>query len=439
MAIKCFEIEFSELAKIQSLFLTTRIRSYHSGNEVNLMPFSFFIKDEKFSLGQIKKEDYENCGTYPVIDQGQDYIAGYSDEEGLVYSGKLPVIVFGDHTRIFKYVDFRFIQGADGIKVIQPNENKVNSKFFYYLLRKVGVADRGYNRHFSILKKAKYPALEKPIQDQIVAQIEPIEQKIKDLKNQIKKPQEVINQVFAREFGFNMKRFEELSKEKFFHADLTSVIKNQELRFSVKHSLYSLSLIKILNNGSFLKFGKLLLEQPQYGANESGKDYSDGDVRYLRITDIDDIGKVLDNDVKTAERVETKYLLKNNDFLFARSGNTVGKSFLYNSEIHEKAIFAGYFIKFVFDTSKLEPLFLLYHSKSFLFEVWKNSVVRTMGQPNINAEEYKTLPIPNIPLLRQRKIVDEIKLELDAQEKIKKQIEAERQKIDAIIEQSISS
>ena len=63
MAIKCFEIEFSELAKIQSLFLTTRIRSYHSGNEANLMPFSFFIKDEKFSLGQIKKEDYESHGT----------------------------------------------------------------------------------------------------------------------------------------------------------------------------------------------------------------------------------------------------------------------------------------------------------------------------------------------------------------------------------------
>ena len=77
---------------------------------------------------------------------------------------------------------------------------------------------------------------------------------------------------------------------------------------------------------------------------------------------------------------------------------------------------------------------MLYYSKSFVFDIWKNSVMRTMGQPNINAEEYKALSIPNIPLPKQQLIVDEIKEELDKQEEIKKQIEIERNGIDKIIE-----
>lgn len=285
--------------------------------------------------------------------------------------------------------------------------------------------------------KIKVPLIPQPIRDQITVQIEPIEQKIKRIKSQIVIPHEIINKVFARYFGINLAEFKVVEQERLFDTNLANIAKQNDLRFSVKHSRYSQYLNEIIQKGNFLSFGTLLTTPPQYGANEPSKEYSEGDVRYIRITDIDDIGNLLDQDVKTADSVDDRYMLRDNDFLFARSGNTVGKSFLFDSDKHPKSIFAGYFIKFNFDTNQLLPLFLLYYSKSFFFEIWKNTVIRLMGQPNINAEEYKTLVIPDMPLEAQQKIVDEIKQELDKQEEIKHEILNERGKIDKIIEKNM--
>ena len=74
----------------------------------------------KIKVGKIEKTDYQSSGLYPIVDQSQDFIVGYTDNEGLVYEGELPVIVFGDHTTILKYINFPFVMGADGTKVIKP-------------------------------------------------------------------------------------------------------------------------------------------------------------------------------------------------------------------------------------------------------------------------------------------------------------------------------
>lgn len=172
MPLKQFTVDFRELSKISDLFLTTRIKNYQRKRKSDYLPFAYFVDNKNtFTLGQIKREDYQSIGNFPIVDQSQEFITGYSDEEESAYTGKLPIVVFGDHTRIFKFVDFKFIQGADGIKVIKPNENIVNPKFFYYLLGKIGVPSRGYNRHYSILKKQRYPLIPKTTQDRIVAQI----------------------------------------------------------------------------------------------------------------------------------------------------------------------------------------------------------------------------------------------------------------------------
>lgn len=286
--------------------------------------------------------------------------------------------------------------------------------------------------------KIKIPKIPLPLQNSIVAEIEPIEEQIAELKSQIVPSSDIINRVFAREFGFDLRKFEEVKNDRFFFSDLSIFGKQNDIRFSVKHSRYSQYLNELKLQYPFIQFQDILLENPQYWANESGKDYEEWDPRYIRITDIDDIWNLMDVDKKSAEKSDEKYLLKNNDFLFARSGNTVWKSFLYNSEIHPEAIFAWYFIKFVFDTEIINPLFLLYYSKSLIFEAWKNSVMRTMWQPNINAEEYKTLPILNISLTKQQRIVDEIRAELDAQKVTEETIASERMKIDVIIERAIN-
>ena len=104
---------------------------------------------------QINTSEIQLAGNYPVVDQSQDYIAGYSDKADKVYSPNQPLIIFGDHTRCFKYVDFPFIIGADGTKILPPNTSLFNPKFYYFYLLSLNVPSRGYNRHFKLLKEHK--------------------------------------------------------------------------------------------------------------------------------------------------------------------------------------------------------------------------------------------------------------------------------------------
>jgi type I restriction enzyme, S subunit len=192
-----------------------------------------------------------------------------------------------------------------------------------------------------------------------------------------------------------------------FRSDVSKL--NEELRFSVKHSYYSIQLKDILSKATFFPLKSILKSQPQYGSNSAGRDFEEDEYRYIRITDIDQYGNLLEDEIKSTDiDNEARYELKDNDFLFARSGNTVGKSFLYNSAKHGKALYAGYFIRFEIDFTNIEPKFFLYYTKSKIFDTWKNSIIRVMGQPNINAEEYKLLPIPEIDKKVQLNIIKKI-------------------------------
>jgi len=101
---------------------------------------------------KIPQGQYQKAGEYPIVDQGADFIAGYTNDKSKLYSGRLPVIVFGDHTRIFKYVDFAFSLGADGTKLLCPKEF-LNPQYFYYYLCGLALESKGYNRHYKYLKE----------------------------------------------------------------------------------------------------------------------------------------------------------------------------------------------------------------------------------------------------------------------------------------------
>ncbi len=101
---------------------------------------------------RIKQSSYLKVGKIPVIDQGQEYIGGYTDNEEMAFDGDLPVVIFGDHTRTIKYADKRFAVGAEGVKILKPADC-YEPKFFYYLLSSLRIPSRGYSRHFQFLKK----------------------------------------------------------------------------------------------------------------------------------------------------------------------------------------------------------------------------------------------------------------------------------------------
>ncbi|TAL51942.1 MAG: hypothetical protein EPN86_05650 [Nanoarchaeota archaeon] len=188
----------------------------------------------------------------------------------------------------------------------------------------------------------------------------------------------------------------------------------------------SISNIRNINtNYQIVALSSILKEPPQYGANESATDGNPKtDVRYIRITDIDEFGNLKNNDWKTATNVDEKYLLKEKDILFARSGATAGKTFIYDKSIG-KAIFAGYLIRFRIDETKANPSFVFYYTHLKRYNYWLKLIQRPSGQPNINAEEFKSFKIPLPPLSIQNQIVD-IMRSAYAQ---KKQMEAEAQKL----------
>ena len=104
----------------------------------------------KYSL-KISKSLYLKSGLYPIIDQGKEEIAGYSDKNINIFD-KIPVIIFGDHTRIFKYVDYPFFLGADGVKILKNTSSLFLDKYLYYSLKNFKIPNTGYNRHFKWLK-----------------------------------------------------------------------------------------------------------------------------------------------------------------------------------------------------------------------------------------------------------------------------------------------
>lgn len=143
----------------------------------------------------------------------------------------------------------------------------------------------------------------------------------------------------------------------------------------------------------------------QYGANASAIDYIEGNPRYLRITDIDDNGNLIEENKAGIEKSQVKdYLLHDNDFLFARTGDTVGKSILYKREMGLTA-YAGYLIKFTFDKEKVLPEYFNLIAKSDLFEAFKVAMQRVGAKPNINSREYGSFKFPLSKDIKEQKLV----------------------------------
>lgn len=114
-------------------------------------PFEHVLKDETRKAGKLPIAEYQSQGEFPIIDQGEKFISGYTDRADCVFDGALPVILFGDHTRRLKYVGFPFVLGADGVKILRPLKGVPS--FIYQQLRASPIPSRGYERHFKYLKE----------------------------------------------------------------------------------------------------------------------------------------------------------------------------------------------------------------------------------------------------------------------------------------------
>ena len=104
---------------------------------------------------QVPATYYQRTGLIPIIDQGKDYIAGYTNDNGcLVKVDDIPYIIFGDHTRILKYINFSFAKGADGVQLIMSNNHRrMPQSLLYASLVNIDLSNYSYARHFKYLKE----------------------------------------------------------------------------------------------------------------------------------------------------------------------------------------------------------------------------------------------------------------------------------------------
>lgn len=167
--------------------------------EWEMVSFSDAIDDVTKLATKIKKEDYLSHGQYQIIDQGKEYIAGYSDSPGGLYKD-VPAIIFGDHTRIIKYIDSPLFIGADGVKLLKV-KNGLDAKFAYYYLKSCRIIDTGYNRHFKWLKEFQFPLPPLPVQQQIADVLDRASALIEKRKAQIDKLDLLVKLQFVEMFG----------------------------------------------------------------------------------------------------------------------------------------------------------------------------------------------------------------------------------------------
>ncbi len=115
------------------------------------MPFEKCIQKTNVPH-KLSKKKYLKSGKFPVVSQEATLISGYHNDLAHVFNISKPVVIFGDHTQVLKYVDFDFVVGADGVKILIPIEG-IDTKYFYYLLQALMPKGKGYARHYKFLKE----------------------------------------------------------------------------------------------------------------------------------------------------------------------------------------------------------------------------------------------------------------------------------------------
>jgi len=169
------------------------------------------VRDFKDCLQKIKstkkipKKRFLAEGKYPIVSQEYDYINGFWNKSEDVLKVEKPIVVFGDHTKIVKYIDFDFVKGADGIVTLLPIE-EIDSKFFAYQLQNIKLQDLGYARHYRLLKEKEiiFPNLKE--QKAIIAKLDQAFKAIDQAKANIEQNmlnaeelfQSQLNQIFSK-------------------------------------------------------------------------------------------------------------------------------------------------------------------------------------------------------------------------------------------------
>ncbi len=326
------------------------------------------------SKKKLATKEYLEDGEYPIIDQGQDFIGGYTDDADMIYDGELPIVIFGDHTRCIKYIDFQFAQGADGVKVLKPKQFW-NDKAFYYAMQSIEIPNMGYRRHYPLFKDFCIPLPPLAEQKRIVEQIESLFSKLDEAKE---KAQEVIDRI---------------------ETNIEAILYNA---FSGKLTQYWRK-----ENGVDYNWEKSTLSKIvsglKYGSSEKS-DYNNNGTPVLRIPNIGE-GVIDFSDLKymQGELENSSHEVFENDILIIRSNGSrdlVGKCAIVPA-LERRFAYASFLIR-IKASDKVLPNYLVRYINSSmargqLFAKAKSS----SGIHNINSKELGSIRI-DVPTIEEQ-------------------------------------
>jgi type I restriction enzyme S subunit len=304
---------------------------------------------------KLERELYSNEGQYPIIDQGQKDVVGYTDDvSALVPDGVY--VLFGDHTRYVKYHNGRFAQGADGLKILKPLDS-VLPRFFFYAFDNIEVPSRGYSRHWSIAKDLFIPIPSLPEQNRIVeildtftSSIENLKQQIAERRKQYEHYRDLLLDLEGKE-GVEMKKLGDI-------CDTLSGFPFDSTQFSET----GIRLMRGMNvKRGFFDFSE---ENNKYWNNSIGLE---------------------------------KYLLEVNDIIVSMDGSLVGCSFCYLKKEHLPLLL----VQRVARIRTKENYKYIYHNLAMRFPDYVNKKKTAGAIPHISMKDINSFVIP-VPSLQEQ-------------------------------------
>ena len=329
-------------------------------------------RDSRETISRVPKSSYKKIGRLPVVDQGQEPIAGYVDDYELLFRGVLPVIVFGDHTRKFKYVDFPFVVGADGTRLITPAVDRVDCRFFYYALANIRLKNLGYSRHFKQLKEQVVQFPESLSEQRKIAAI------LFSVDDAIEKTQAAIDQARIVKRGL---------MQELFTRGLPNGTGSSEWNEERLGNLFTLQLGKMLNK----KARETRPRFPYLG----NRDVQWGRIRFSNL-----------REMHFDEKDREKYRLLPGDLLVCEGGE-VGRTAILDRQVdcyYQKAIHRLR----VLDNAKVEPRFILHYMRFAAANGMLTDLTAQSSIAHLTREKLSLLKVYLPPLPEQRAISDSL-------------------------------
>ena len=365
---------------------------------MKVVPFDQAAITQSDKGKRLKQRDYLQEGSLAVIDQGQQQVGGYTDDQTMAFEGELPVVLFGDHTRSVKLVNHSFAVGADGIKIFRPAEG-VRTKYLFYWMKGAPIPDRGYGRHYQFLRQLSVPLPSEDEQDEIVAELE----------KQFSRLDEAVANL--QRVKANLKRY----------------------KASVLNDAVEGRLVESDSPAALVKLGSVAnLIDPQ-PSHRTPPTHPDG-VPYIGIGDVLENGKLdFQNSRKVSPTVleehRARYTLSVGDFIFGKIG-TLGRPtlltppFAYTLSANVVLVQA--------DGVRLLPEYALIFmdSPKLLNMISRDAKATTQAAYGIKRMRDLEINIPDIE--QQRKIVAEVDRHLSIIREVETEVDANLQRAQAL-------